>query len=156
MDLEDALEELKAEFEELMAGEEAEEAEHPGIHDVGGADVGGADEFTAEPEMDELAQFMEYVDKVALPKHGDNGANAKSVVASKNDMGGTTANIAKGGESKSAGTAGGLLKPSTTLQDAGNMNKPGANVGKTAFKKKETAAKATDADNKKSIVGSRK
>ena len=156
MDLEDALEELKAEFEELMAGEEAEEADHPGVHDLGGADVGGADEFTAEPEMDELAQFMEYVDKVALPKHGDNGANAKSVVAGKNDMGGTTANIARGGAAKGEGTAGGLLKPTTTLQDAGNMNKPGANVGKTAFKKKETAAKAQEAENKRSIVGSRK
>jgi hypothetical protein len=31
-DLEDALEELKAEFEKLMAGEEAEEEENPGIH----------------------------------------------------------------------------------------------------------------------------
>ena len=74
---------------------------------------------------------MEYVDKVALPKHGDNGANAKSVVAGKNDMGGTTANIAKGGTSTTGGTQGGLLKPSTTKQDAGNVNVPG---GKSATK----------------------
>ena len=154
MDLEDALEELKAEFEELMAGE-ADEPEHADEFGAEEPALGG-DDFTAEPEMDELAQFMEYVDKVALPKHGDNGANAKSVVAGKNDMGGTTANIAKGGVAKGEGTAGGLLKPTTTLQDAGNINKPGANAGKTSFKKKETAAKAADADNKKSIVGSRK
>ena len=155
-DLEDALEELKAEFDELMSDEEHEPEHHDGQDDPDFGAVGGADEFSAEPEMDELAQFMEYVDKVALPKHGDNGANPKSIVASKNDMGGTTANIAKGGVAKGEGTAGGLLKPTTTLQDAGNMNKPGANVGKTAFKKKETAAKAADADNKRSIVGSRK
>ena len=44
MDLEDALDELKAEFDALMAGEEAEEHDHPGIHDMGGADVGMGDE----------------------------------------------------------------------------------------------------------------
>ena len=44
MDLEDALDELKAEFDALMAGENAEEHDHPGIHDMGGADVGMGDE----------------------------------------------------------------------------------------------------------------
>ena len=141
MDLEDALDELKAEFEQLMAGEEGEE------HDMGG------DEFGAEPEMggddmggDELDAMMEYVDKVALPKHGDNGANTKSIVAKKNDMGGTTANIAKSFSTEKGGTQGGLLKPTTTLQDGGNMNKPGANAGKTAFKKKESAKHGDNGD----------
>jgi hypothetical protein len=158
MDLEDALDELKAEFEELMAGEENEP--EMGDDDMGGMDMepemDGAMAAKMPEEMDELQQFMEYVDKVALPKHGDNGANAKSVVAGKNDMGGTTANIAKSFSTEKGGTEGGLLKPSTTVQDGGNINKPGANAGKTAFKKKETAAKAGEADNKKSIVGSRK
>ena len=158
MDLEDALDELKAEFEELMAGEENEP--EMGDNDMGGMDMepemDGDMAAKMPEEMDELQQFMEYVDKVALPKHGDNGANAKSVVAGKNDMGGTTANIAKSFSTEKGGTEGGLLKPSTTVQDGGNINKPGANAGKTAFKKKETAAKAGEADNKKSIVGSRK
>ena len=130
MDLEDALEDLKAEFEQLLAGEEAEEADHPGIHDMGGDDMGGMDD-------EELEQMMEYVNKVSPPKHGDNGANAKSIVAGKNDMGGTSANIAKSFSTTSGGTQGGLLKPSTTLQDGGNINKPGASAGKSAFKKKE-------------------
>jgi len=84
-----------------MAGEEDEP-------DMGADDMG----MDAEPEMDggmddmdmgapeeqdEMAKFMEYVDKVALPKHGDNGTNARSIVAGKNDMGGTTSNIARGG-----------------------------------------------------------
>jgi hypothetical protein len=157
MDLEDALDELKAEFEELMAGEENEP--EMGDDDTDGMEaVDGIDGMppTMPQEMDELQQFMEYVDKVALPKHGDNGANTKSTVAGKNDMGGTTANIAKSFSTEKGGTEGGLLKPSTTVQDGGNINKPGANAGKTAFKKKETAAKAGEADNKKSIVGSRK
>ena len=51
-DLESALEELKAEFEKLMAGEDAEEHDHPGIHDIGGPDVDD-DEFGDEDEMDE-------------------------------------------------------------------------------------------------------
>ena len=139
LDLEDALEELKAEFEQLMADEEGEPEHNDGMNDpaFGGDDMGGMDDMGAE--KDEVAAFMEYVDKVALPKHGDNGVNSKSIVAGKNDMGGTTANIAKSFSTEKGGTEGGLLKPSTTLQDGGNMNKPGANAGKTAFKKKETA-----------------
>jgi hypothetical protein len=154
MDLEDALEDLKAEFEQLLAGEEAEEHDHPGIHDMGGDDMGG----DMGGDMDELEQMMEYVNKVSPPKHGDNGANAKSIVAGKNDMGGTTANIAKSFSTTSGGTQGGLLKPTTTLQDGGNINKPGASAGKSAFKKKEpghgaeSKGKSETADNKQSTL----
>ena len=159
MDLEDALDELKAEFEQLMAGEEGEE--HMGGDDMGGdMDIDmGSDDLEME---DELAPMMEYVDKVALPKHGDNGVNTKSAVAGKNDMGGTTANIAKSFSTEKGGTQGGLLAPSTKPQDGGNINKPGANAGKTAFKKKEPGHGAEkkgageNADNKKSIIGGKK
>ena len=155
MDLEDALEDLKAEFEQLLAGEEAEEADHPGIHDMGGDDMGGMGDMDGE---DELEQMMEYVNKVSPPKHGDNGANTKSAVAGKNDMGGTTANIAKSFSTEKGGTQGGLLKPTTTLQDGGNINKPGASAGKSAFKKKEpghgaeSKGKSETADNKQSTL----
>ena len=165
MDLEDALEELKAEFEQLMAGEEGEP--EMGADDMGmdaePAMDGGMD---AEPamggEQDELQKFMEYVDKVALPKHGDNGTNTKSIVAGKNDMGGTTANIAKSFSTEKGGTQGGLAKPNATVNDAGNINKPGGNAGKTAFKKKEPGHGAEkkgsgeSADIKSSLIGSRK
>lgn len=135
MDLEDALDELKAEFEELMGGEGDAPADDAGMDDMGMDDMGM--DMGAEKEVDEFAGLMEYVDKVALPKHGDNGVQTRSPVAGKNDMGGTVANIARGGESGKAGTAGGLLKPTTSLQDGGNINKPGGNAGKTSFKKKE-------------------
>jgi hypothetical protein len=169
LDLEDALDELKAEFEELMS-QEAEE----GNHDIGAIDAAGdgeaGDDFGGEAEVDELQQFMEYVDKVALPKHGDNGANTKSPVAGKNNMGGTAANIANGGTEKGAVEANkGQLKGNGVfkgnkpqLQDAGNINVPGGNAGKTAFKKKEPGHGAEkkgageSAANTKSIVGSRK
>jgi hypothetical protein len=162
MDLEDALEELKAEFEQLMAGEEGEEqpADDMGGDDMGGMDaMGGMD--TPEEPVDELQRFMEYVDKVALPKHGDNGTNTKSIVAGKNDMGGTTANIAKGGEAKGEGTNGGLASNKPQAMNTGNVNVPGGNAGKTAFKKKEPGHGAEKkgtgdtAPDKKSLIGSR-
>ena len=165
LDLEDALEELKAEFEQLMAGEEGEEpADDMGMDaepEMDGGD-GGMDDMGMEKPVDELQRFMEYVDKVALPKHGDNGANTRSAVAGKNDMGGTTANIAKSFSTEKGGTQGGLAAPNAKVDDAGNINKPGGNAGKTAFKKKEPGHGAEkkgageSADTKSSLIGSRK
>jgi len=154
LDLEDALEELKAEFEQLMAGEGEPEG------DMGadiGADMGGdnMDDMLAK-EMGAMP-VMEYKHKVTA-KMGDNGANAKSVVAGKNDMGGTTANIAKGGtEPDSSSTKGGLLNPSTKEDNAGNVNVPGGNKVKlspvSGGHGAEKKGKGESADNKKSIIG---
>ena len=132
VDLEDALDDLRAEFEALMGDEAGEE--HMGGDDMGGMDDMGSDDME---EMPEDSFMREYVEKVGNPKHGDNGANAKSIVAKANNMGGTTANIVKGGESTTGGTKGGLLNPSTKEENFGNVNVPGGNAGKTAFKKKE-------------------
>jgi len=134
MDLEDALEDLKAEFEQLLAGEEGEE--HMGdmgddMHgDMGG--MGDAD-MGADAEVDELATMMEYVDKVAAPKHGDNGANTQSLINNmKNDMGGTTKNIAQNyvevhgdAGTKAGGTQGGLANPKPGKLSDKNVNVPG-------------------------------
>ena len=160
LDLEDALEELKAEFEQLMAGEEnePEHADMFGGDEMGAGDMGGDMGGDLESELDELGQpVFEYVNKVSLPKHGDNGVNTKSIVAKKNDMGGTTANIVKGGTSETGGTKGGLLNPSAKEDNAGNINKPGANAGKTAFKKREPghgAEKKGSGDNGDKSAGS--
>ena len=130
VDLEDALDDLRAEFEALMADEGGEE-EH------GDMDMDmGADDSEEDLEFED-SFVREYVEKVGNPKHGDDGANAKSIVAGKNDMGGTTANIAKGGQASGEGTKGGLLNPSPKDINSGNINVPGGNAGKTAFKKKE-------------------
>ncbi len=94
-------------------------------------------------------QMREYVEKVngggldAAKIGGDNGANAKSTVASKNDMGGTTANILRGDTEQGTEANKGHLKGSSLFKgtakedNAGNMNVPGAKAGKTAFKKSE-------------------
>lgn len=175
LDLEDALEELKQEFEELMAGEEnepehadmfggEEEDEFGGEEDEFGGELGDEDEEVKEihhfhhdgDAMDEVAMFKEYVNKVALPKHGDNGVQTRSSVAGKNDMGGTAANIAKSFSTQSGGTQGGLLNPSSQPQTGGNVNVPGAKSATKLSNVKQQPMKKAGADaaqNKKSIIG---
>jgi hypothetical protein len=140
MDLEDALEELKAEFEQLMAGDDdAGDMDA----DMGGDDMemGGDDMGMGPDEMDnDMQRMMEYTRKVSLPKHGDNGVNTKSAVAGKNDMGGTTANIAKNFSTEKGGTEGGLASPKAGDLTSGLgkiHNRKDSNAGKTAFKKTE-------------------
>ena len=154
LDLEDALEELKAEFEQLMAGDDmggddmdmGGDASDDMMGDVG---MDGMDKpmdefaFEEEEENEDESQLNEYVTQVGgkqynqFGKMGDNGVNTKSIVAGKNDMGGTTANIAKSFSTEKGGTQGGLANPSTKEENFGNVNVPGGNAGKTAFKKKE-------------------
>ena len=143
VDLEDALDALRDEFESLMGGEE-------GGDDMGGDDMG--DEPV--PEMDGMSQEMpamevrdddedednnnntdeafirEYVEKVTAAKGGDDGANTKSTVAKKNDMGGTSGNLNKAfADNGKGGTQGGLLNPSTKDLNSGNVNVPGGKAG---------------------------
>jgi hypothetical protein len=177
-DLEDALNDLKAEFEMLVKGENAEEHDHPGIHDMGGPDMGddmGMDKpedesyGMFEEEIEEIAMspaemMREYVDKIGEPyKSGGNVSNTKegghvgaqagsvtgstytkSPVAKKNDMGGTTANIARGGEAGKGGTQGGLLNPTTKEENFGNINVPGGKAGKTGFTHKVSDGHGTE------------
>ena len=166
MDLEDALEDLKAEFEQMLQGEEHEEEENPEIHgepnlahDLS-AELGGHDEGDLETGHDELDSLMEYVNKVAPPKHGDNGTNTRSSVAGENNMGGTAANIAQSFSTEKGGTEGGLASPKVAANPnaAGNLNVPGGDAGKKAFKKKEPghgaekAGSKETADNKQSTL----
>jgi hypothetical protein len=117
----DIIDELTAEFEAMMAGGNDSGADDMGADDMG---MGGDDMGMDEPKEEDFV--LEYVEKVGTPKMGDNGANAKSIVAGKNDMGGTTGNIVKGGESKGEGTKGGLLNPATKDLNSGNVNTPGS------------------------------
>lgn len=142
--LEDALDELKAEFDALMAGEEAEEEQFPGIHGDEGAEELPAEEVyeaeacdedeESEEEVDESI-VREYVEKVAAPSNTEGADNKTSIVAKKNDMGGTAANIVKGGTENGAGK----VNPKGKLPHADQYeNVPGAKAG-NAFAKKESA-----------------
>jgi len=95
------------------------------------------DEETDESTKSEAEQMREYVEKVAgggldaQKIGGDNGANTKSPVASKNDMGGDASNLVAGGEADTGGTSGGLAGNTPKVDDHKNVNKPGGKAGKS-------------------------
>lgn len=165
-DLESIIDELQAKFDELKGIEDHGDEGEFGDEDEMGSDEEGEMDFGAEPEDEmkdsfDLETVREYVEKVPAAKMGDNGANTKSTVAGKNDMGGTTANIAKGGVAKGEGTKGGLLNPSAKEDNAGNINVPGGKAG-NAFSKKEPGhgaekkGAAEQAQNKQSLFRGRR
>jgi len=132
MDLESALDELKAEFDKLVAGEEAEEGDHPGIHDMGGDDMD--DDMGSDSDM-----VREYVEKVAnghgaekkgtaeggeVGHNGSVAVNKQSIVAGKNNMGGSSANIARGGAEQSPD--GKQFSQPSNAYSKGKGNLPGA------------------------------
>lgn len=113
MDLEDALDELKAEFDQLMDGdkeepemESAESTEEPvaeeAVEEAKEEEVDEAkEEEVEESEDDESAEVVkEYVDKVAQPSN--NSEAHTSPVAGKNDMGGKA--VDPTGEEKGSST----------------------------------------------------
>jgi hypothetical protein len=153
MDIKDALEDLKAEFEAMLSGESMGDVDGDGDHDMDDHDAEGDDDMGDMDDEEKKEEYVrEYVEKVAPAKMGDNGANAKSTVASKNDMGGTTANM-RGGESTKGGTAGGLANPSTKDINSGNVNVPGGKAGIKSLKSVSKPAGGDDGQNKKSTLG---
>ena len=164
VDLEDAIDDLKAEFEKMMGdkeegddddseGEEVKEDEAFVSQDAEGETVEVAPELGDQPAVESKSnapktaseEIREYVNKVSV-KHTDGSDNSKSPVAGKNDMGGTASNIAKGGEEK------GGKAPAPKEDNAGNVNVPGGKAKLTAAPKAVT--KADDDKSAKSTIGS--
>ncbi len=138
VDLEDKLDELMAEFEEMMAGEEGGDMGDEDMGDMGGDDMGDEmmegqeDDLEESEEVDEDAEETleesAQLQAVKNPVHGDNGQNAKSVVSKGPKVGGNGAKAVNfSGESTTGGTQGGLLNPTTKdLKGAGSFkNAPG-------------------------------
>ena len=172
VDLEDALDELKAEFDALMAGEEHEEEAMPGIHGDKDADEmegmmyqeeqseffeakdEDEDEEDKEEDKEDKEVVKEYVEKVAAPsnkteggevgKGGSANVNKASPLAGKNDMGGSAANIATGKANPDPnGTSPkATVKPKGELKGAGSYENVPGAKAGQAFAKKETAVKA--------------
>ena len=84
--------------------------------------------------QDELDKLREYVEKVAGVPNTGGADNNSSVVAGKNDMGGTSANIAKGGDE-----AGGKVA-SPKVDSDGNVNVPGGKASKLSSAPKPKTA----------------
>jgi hypothetical protein len=166
MDLKSALEALQAQFDELSAGEEGE-ADMDMYNDDESAEEfsdefsdEGSEEFDAEEEDLEEILVREYIEKVGEPYKGEMNRpegrlvgkgtstpiNKNTLVAKPNRMGGTSANIVKGGANKNPdgtsankGEANAYKKGEGKLKGADNFeNVPGAKAGK-AFSKKETS-----------------
>ena len=175
-DLDSIVDELQAKFDELKGGDD--------MGDMGDDGEEGGNPFAKEEGMGDLATVREYVEKVAnghgaekkgqgegqfsgTGSHSDKpNVNAKSIVAGKNDMGGTTANILSGrngatGSETGALKGNGLLKGSPKEDNAGNINVPGGKAG-GAFSKKEPGHGAEKAgakespDNKQSLFRGRR
>jgi len=177
-DLEDALDELKAEFEKMMSGDDDEdEGEDDGEEDPMDMDMDAeeepeeeaitfettdeeveeaADEEVEEAEKSETETMREYVEKVTASM-GDNGVNGKSSVATPNNMGGDASNLVQGGEADTKGTTGGLAANTSKEDNAGNVNVPGGKASKSLKGTKghgaEKKGAGETADNKKSTVG---
>jgi hypothetical protein len=154
VDLEDALDELKAEFEQLMAGEAGEE-EH--------------DDMDFGSEEDEPAEnfVREYVEKVAKPSNAEgqpvgavnsspSNTNAKSPMNAQAAMAGAALKFGGTGENpddkqyKKPSNA--YTKGEGNLKGAGSFeNVPGAKAGK-AFSNAKKPVTKDGAANDKSIV----
>lgn len=114
VDLEDALDELKAEFDRLMADEAGEEQQR---------------------DMPDEGVVREYHEKVSVThSDGTDSKGSKSPVAGKNNMGGSVKSIAQGGEEK------GSTAPKSG--NMGVVDPRAA--GKTAFGKKAPAPVTKD------------
>ena len=147
VDLEDALDDLKAEFERLMGDEASDE----------------------ENDRPEEGVMREYVEKVATPGNTEGqgvgagsiggSTNSKSTVAGKNDMGGTAKNLAQGGANEDPDGKQ-YKKPSNEytkgegkVKGAGSFeNVPGANAGKSFSGAKKPTNSEPSGINKKPIV----
>ena len=175
MDLEDALDELKAEFDSLMAGGDDSDMMGGDESDMMGGEDDDAmrmmeEEEDDEEELDESKEeeeddeeeldenmVREYVEKVSATSQGSEGhevakggsanVNKQSIVAGKNDMGGSAKNLVRGDSNpapdgqRAQGKASGFVKPAQEM-DLGkrNVNKPGGNKGaQNWYGKKETS-----------------
>jgi hypothetical protein len=121
VDIENALEELKAEFDALMGGDDAEggDEEMDMDMDMDAGDEEG-DEEGEEEEMESVEEeteemVREYTEKAPAPVTAEQGDGSTGPVAGKNDMGGSAKNLAQGGEEK-----GGATPKSTVQTDAAN------------------------------------
>jgi hypothetical protein len=143
------LQDLDAIVDELQAKFDAMNGDDMGGDDMGGDDMGGDDKMKDDFDLETVREYVEKVpaghgaEKKGQSEKADGSAGGLKF--SKNDMGGTTANIlsgkngADGGESGAAGgkMRGSALSDTSAKEDnAGNINVPGAKNG-NAFSKKE-------------------
>ena len=167
VDLEDALDDLKAEFEKMMSdkGEGDDDAEDKGEEEaIVSQDAEGEVEVAPELAPEEVIpaveakdntpktateEIREYVNKVDA-KHSDGTDNSHSPVAKSGgaDAKADGKNLVQGGEEK------GGKAPMPKEDNAGNVNTPGSKAGSKQSAAKANTADGTDGSAKKSAIGS--
>ena len=167
VDLEDAIDDLKAEFEKMMSdkGEGDDDAEDKGEDEaMVSQDAEGEIEVAPELAPEEVIpaveakdntpktateEIREYVNKVDA-KHSDGSDNTHSPVAKSGgaDAKADGKNLAQGGEEK------GGKAPMPKEDNAGNVNTPGSKAGSKQSAAKANTADGTDGSAKKSAIGS--
>jgi len=113
VDLEDALDELKAEFEALMGGDDAADDDAMDMDMDMGDEEEGEEEEGEEEEMESAFEeseemVREYTEKAPAPVTSEEGDGSAGPVAGKNDMGGKA--VDPTGEEKGSAT------PKSTVQ----------------------------------------
>ena len=91
VDLEDALDELKAEFEALMGGDDAADDDAMDMEPEMDMDMGdeeGEEEEEMESAYESEEMVREYTEKAPAPVTSEEGDGSTGPVAGKNDMGG--------------------------------------------------------------------
>ena len=167
VDLEDAIDDLKAEFEKMMSdkGEGDDDAEDKGEEEaIVSQDAEGEVEVAPELAPEEVIpaveskdnapktateEIREYVNKVDA-KHSDGSDNTHSPVAKSGgaDAKADGKNLVQGGEEK------GGKAPMPKEDNAGNVNTPGSKAGSKQSAAKANTADGTDGSAKKSAIGS--
>ena len=167
VDLEDAIDDLKAEFEKMMSdkGEGDDDAEDKGEDEaMVSQDAEGEVEVAPELAPEEVIpaveqkdntpktateEIREYVNKVDA-KHSDGTDNSHSPVAKSGgaDAKADGKNLVQGGEEK------GGKAPMPKEDNAGNVNTPGSKAGSKQSAAKANTADGTDGSAKKSAIGS--
>lgn len=175
--IEDKLDQLMAEFEDIMGDDDAEVADFDAEEEFGGDE--GGDEFAAGEEEEALAEAINlkqvpglYGSKIG----GDNGVQTKSTVTANSGARGMASKpVSFSGDTESAptspkGPSNAYSKGETQVKDASNWkNAPAGDAGKTSFKEKvpggfghktpqgkEVGAGGSVAQNDKSVVESRR
>ncbi len=156
VDLEDALDDLKAEFEKMMAGDDAgdeepgdEEPEEEGyafeasdeeVDEASDEEVDEASDEEVEEATDEEVEearttpksasetMREYVEKIADPSNQEGADNKKSTVAGKNDMGGTASNMNQGQDGNHPEAGAGSTVQGSALSDTSAKEDNAGNV----------------------------
>ena len=169
VDLEDKLDQLMAEFEEIMGGDdmgdeeggEEEFGDEEGGEEEFGDEEGGEEEFGAEEGGEEMMEAVQ-LQKVSVT-HGDNGQQTRSPVKTNTGQAGMASRPTRiGGASETVptgpkGASNAYSKGETSVKGAGSFkNSPGQKKQDLSAAPKPSTGQATGVNAKSPVAESRR